>query len=118
MTFVTDLGLYCMPFGLKNVRATYQRLINKMFQVQFDQNLEVCVDDMLIKSLEASSHLKDLDETFATLCHYNLKLNLAKCAFGISSSKFLSFLVTHRGIEANLDKIQALLEMSRLEKVS
>ena len=68
--FITSQGLYCykvMPFKLKNTGATYQRLINKMFSKQIERNMEVFVDDMLVKSKEESAHLDDLEETFATL---------------------------------------------------
>ena len=59
-----------MPFGLKNARATYQRLVNKMFNKQISINMEVYVDDMLVKSKEERVHLDDLRETFATLKQY------------------------------------------------
>ena len=83
-----------MPFGLKNVEATYQRLVNKMFNNQIGRNMEVYVDDMLIKSKEELTHLNDLRETFATLRQYQMKLNPSKCAFGVASGKFLGFMVS------------------------
>ena len=55
--------------------------------------------------------MDDLEETFDTLKQYNMKLNPSKCAFGVSSRKFLGFMVLNRGIEANPDKIQAILDM-------
>jgi ribonuclease HI len=113
-SFITDRGLYCykvMPFGLKNAGATYQRLVNAMFKDQIGRNVEVYVDDMLVKSLKSKDHLTDLEETFGILRHYKMKLNPAKCAFGVSSGKFLGFMVSHRGIEANPEKIKAVLEM-------
>ena len=67
--------------------------------------MEVYVDDVLVKSLDEEKHLDDLQETFDTLRRYNIKLNPSKCAFGVSSSKFLGFMVSHRGIELNPDKI-------------
>jgi type VI protein secretion system component VasK len=91
-SFITDRGLYCykmMPFMLKNAGATYQRLVNKMFRDHIGKNVEVFVDDMLVKSRKAASHLADLEETFNTLRSYQMKLNPAKCAFGVSSGKFL-----------------------------
>jgi hypothetical protein len=109
--FITDRGLYCykvMPFGLKNAGATYQRLVNKMFQAQIGRNMEVYVDDMLVKSEESDGHIRDLHEAFATLKQYRMKLNPAKCAFGVSSEKFLGYMVSSRGIEANPEKIQAV----------
>jgi hypothetical protein len=100
-----------MPFGLKNAGATYQRLVNAMFKNQIGRNVEVYVDDMLVKSLKSEDHLSDLEETFDVLRRYRMKLNPAKCAFGVSSGKFLGFMVSHRGIEANPEKIKAVLEM-------
>ncbi len=114
MSFITDRGTSCykaMPFGLKNVGATYQRLINKIFQRQIRRNMEVYVDDMLVKSKKASSHLEDLKETFRILKKYKMELNPAKCRFGVSSRKFLGFLVSQRGVEANPDKIRAIIDM-------
>ena len=113
--FVTSQGLYyyrVMPFGLKSARATYQRLVNQMFKKQIGNNVEVYVDDMLVKSREEENHLDDLRETFNTLRQYNMKLNPSKCAFGVSSGKFLGFIVSQRGIEANPEKVRAILEMS------
>ena len=113
-SFITSQGLFCykaMPFGLKNAGATYQRLVNHMFRPQIGWNVEVYVNDMLVKSLEEKKHLDDLQETFDTLRWYNMKLNPSKCVFGVSSSKFLGFMVSQRGIKANLNKIQAILNM-------
>ena len=112
--FITSQGLYCyqvMPFGLKNAGATYQRLVNQMFEKQIGRNVEVYVDDMLIKSKEEEDHLDDLRETFNTLRRYSMKLNPSKCSFGVSSGKFLGFMVSQRGIEANPKKVKAILEM-------
>ena len=100
-----------MPFGLKNAGATYQRLVNHMFCPQIGRNVEVYVDDMLVKSLDEGKHLDDLQETFDTLRWYNMKLNPSKCTFGVASGKFLGFMVSHRRIEANLEKIKAILDM-------
>jgi hypothetical protein len=113
-SFITSRGLFCykvMPFGLKNAGATYQRLMNRMFHDQIGRNVEVYVDDMLVKSKEEDDHLEDLRETFETLRKYQMKLNPSKCAFGVYSGKFLGFMVSQRGIEANPDKIKAILEM-------
>ena len=113
-SFVTSQGLFCyrvMPFGLKNASATYQRLMNRMFTPQIGKNVQVYVDDMLVKSRREEDHLKDLKETFDTLRSYNMKLNPGKCAFGVTTGKFLRFMVSQRGIEANPDKIRAIMEM-------
>ena len=82
-----------------------------MFRPQIGQNIEVYVDDMLVKNARETQHLDDLQETFDTLRQYKMKLNPRKCAFGVASGKFLSFMVSQRGIEANPDKIQAILNM-------
>ena len=100
-----------MPFGLKNAGATYQRLVNHMFRPWIGRNVEVYVDNMLVKSLDEGKHLDDLQETFNTLRRYNMKLNPSKCAFGVASGKFLGFMVSHRGIEANPEKIKEILDM-------
>ena len=101
--FIMSQGLYCykvMPFGLKNAGATYQRLVNKMFNKQIGRNMELYIDDMLVKSKEELAHLDDLRETFATLKKYQMKLNPSKCVFGVASGKFLGFMVCQKGIEA------------------
>ena len=72
-----------MSFGLKNTGATYQRLVNQMFNKQIGRNMEVYVDDMLVKSREAKTHLADLQEAFDTLKRYKMKLNPVKCLFGV-----------------------------------
>ena len=114
-TFVTSQGLYyykVMLFGLKNIDATYQRLVNQMFSKQIGRNMEVYMDDMLVKSKEAKTHLEDLQETFDTLRRYRMKLNPTKCVFGVSLGKFLSFMVSQRGLKANLEKVRAILDMA------
>ena len=83
-----------MPFGLKNAGPTYQKLVNKMFSKQIGRNMEVYVDDMLVKSKEELTHLDNLRETFATLKQYQMKLNPGKCVFGVASGKFLGFMVS------------------------
>ena len=83
-----------------------------MFSKQIGRNIKVYVDDMLVKSKEEGSHLDDLKETFETLRQYKMKLNPMKCAFGVSSGKFLGFMVSQRGIETNLEKVKAILETS------
>ena len=99
-SFITSRGLFCykvMPFRLKNVGATYQRFMNQMFHDQIGKNVEVYIDDMLVKSKKEDDHLKDLEETFNTLRKYQMKLNPSKCVFGVSSGKFLGFIVSQRG---------------------
>ena len=100
-----------MPFGLKNAGATYQRLVNRMFQKHIGTTMEVYIDDMLVKSTTAELHIAHLSEAFQILREYNMKLNPAKCAFGVSVGKFLGFIVNNRGIEADPNKIKVVLDM-------
>ena len=92
-SFVTNQGLYCykvMPFGLKNAGATYQRLVNRMFSYQIGRNVEVYIDDMLVKSKDEANHFDDLKETSSTLRKYNMW----RCVFAVASGKFLGFVVS------------------------
>ena len=95
--FVTSQGLFrykVMPFSLKSTGATYLRLMKKMFTYQIERNVQVYVDDMLVKSRREDDHLDDLKETFDTLCSYNMNLNPSKCAFVVTTGKFLRFMVS------------------------
>ncbi|KAI5333905.1 hypothetical protein L3X38_024037 [Prunus dulcis] len=114
-SFITDRGLYCykvMPFGLKNAGATYQRLVNHLFAPLIGNTMEVYVDDMLVKSRTADQHIPNLSAMFIILKQYKMRLNPTKCAFGVASGKFLGFMISQRGIEANPEKIQAILDMT------
>ncbi|KAK0570777.1 hypothetical protein LWI29_006363 [Acer saccharum] len=109
--FITERGIFCykvMPFGLKNAGATYQRLVNKMFAKMLGSTMEVYIDDMLVKSLVAQQHIDHLRQSFDVLDQYGMKLNPTKCSFGVSSGKFLGYLVTQRGVEANPDQIRSI----------
>ncbi|KAI5329272.1 hypothetical protein L3X38_028669 [Prunus dulcis] len=113
-SFIIERGTYCykvMPFGLKNAGATYQRLVNKIFKEQIGKTMEVYVDDMLVKAPARADHIKNLAEAFSLLRKYNMKLNPSKCTFGVSSGRFLGYLVTQRGIEAHPNQIKAILNM-------
>ncbi|KAL2230317.1 UNVERIFIED_CONTAM: Retrovirus-related Pol polyprotein from transposon [Sesamum indicum] len=113
-SFVTDKGIFCynvMPFELKNAGATYQRLVNKMFASQIGKLMEVYVDDMLVKSQKAEDHLTHLETAFAIMRRYGMKLNPNKCTFGVGGGKFLGFMISERGIEANPEKIDAILNL-------
>ena len=83
-----------MPFGLKNVGATYQRLVTKMFRPLLGKTMEVYIDDMLVKSKEHPDHATHLQEAFELLKAYDIKLNPSKCTFGVSAGQFLGFMVT------------------------
>ncbi|KAI5328567.1 hypothetical protein L3X38_027964 [Prunus dulcis] len=110
--FITDC-YNVMPFGLKNAGATYQRLVNKIFAGYIGSIMEVYVDDMLVKSRTAEDHLQNLSIMFGILKDYRMRLNPKKCAFGVSSGKFLRFMISQRGIEANPEKIKAIIDMER-----
>ena len=93
-SFVTSQGTYCyrvMPFGLKNAGATYQRLVNKMFNKQIGASMEVYIDDMLVKSVKAELHITHLAEAFQVLKSYNMKLNPAKMRFRSLRREVLGF---------------------------
>ncbi|KAI3470508.1 hypothetical protein Pfo_027171 [Paulownia fortunei] len=112
--FVTDQGIYCyrvMPFVLKNARATYQCLVNNIFAELIGRNMEVYIDDMLVKSKLASNHMSDLEECFNILRTYQMKLNPTKYTFGVRGGKFWGYMISQRGIEANPEKIDAILNM-------
>jgi hypothetical protein len=94
-----------MSFGLKNTGATYQRAIQACFKRQLNKNVEAYVDDVVIKTRNSSTLINDLEETFASLREYRLKLNPNKCVFGVPSGKLLGFIISHFGIEANPEKI-------------
>ena len=90
--FITDHRLYCyrmMPFGLKNIGATYQQLVDKIFKDQLSYNMEAYVDDMLVKSRAVSDDIADLQETFNTLCQFQMRWNPVKCIFGVPLINFL-----------------------------
>jgi hypothetical protein len=100
-----------MPFGLKNAGATFQRLMRKALGAQMGRNAEAYVDNIVVKTREGHTFIEDLEETFVDLRKVNIKLNPAKCAFGVPLGKLLGFLVSHRRIEANPDKVKAIEEM-------
>jgi hypothetical protein len=112
--FITPFGAYCyttMSFGLKNAGATYQRAIQASFKRQLNKNVEAYVDDMVVKTRNSDTLIADLEETFASLREYWWKLNPNKCVFGVPSGKLLGFIISHRGIEANPEKISAITKM-------
>ena len=110
-TFVTPTRNYhykVMSFGLKNAGSAYQRMITKMFEPQLGKSIEVYIDDMVVKSKVVSEHVGDLENIFEILRKRRLHLNASKCSFGVGSSKFLGYMVTHQGIEVNIDYIKAI----------
>jgi hypothetical protein len=106
-----------MPFGLKNAGATYQRMMQNCLESQIGRNIQVYIGDVVIITRKEESLISDLAETFNNLNRYKLKLNPTKCSFGMSAGQLLGFLVSARGIEANPEKIQAILTMGKPTKL-
>ena len=100
-----------MPFGLKNIGATYQRAKIALFHDMMHKEVEVYVDDMMVKSETKEGHFEALDKLLARLEKYNLRLNPKKCVFGVTSRTLLGHIVNERGIEVDLDKIKAIQEI-------
>ena len=112
--FVTPTGNYhykVMPFSLKNVGSTYQKKMTRMFELQLGKNIEIYVDDMVVKSKMVTEQLGDLSDIFDVLRRHKLRLNASKCSFGMGLGKFLGYMVTHRGIEVNPDQIKAINDL-------
>jgi len=112
-TFITDITNYyyeVMSFSQKNVGATYQRLMNKVFRGMIERNVEVYVDDIVVKSNSCDQHIKDLEEVFQALRRMNMRLYPEKCVFSVEGGKFLGFMLTHQGIKANPDKCRTITE--------
>ncbi|GJW96646.1 reverse transcriptase domain-containing protein [Tanacetum coccineum] len=98
-----------MMFGLKNIGATHKRLVDKAFQRQIRRNLEVYVDDLVIKSRTEEEIIRDIAETFKTLRQINMKLNPKKCSFGMQEGMFLGYKVNNDGLKVCPDKADAVL---------
>jgi hypothetical protein len=113
-SFIIPFRTFCfvrMPEGLKNAGCTFSRMIAIVLHPRLWRNILAYVDDIVVKSIQKRDHISDLAETFANLKVANLKVNLEKCVFGIHKGKVLGCLVSTKGIEANPDKIKALVEM-------
>ncbi|GJX01132.1 reverse transcriptase domain-containing protein [Tanacetum coccineum] len=116
--FITSQGIFCytkMPFGLRNTGATYQRLVDKAFHKQIGRNLEVYVDDLVIKSRTEDEIVRDMEETFQTLREITMKLNPKKCTFGIEERMFLGYKVSTRGMKVCPNKVDAVLSLPSLK---
>ena len=101
MAFISPDANYhytVMPFDLKNVGDTYQRMITRMFRNKIRLMVEVYVNDMVVKSKKEQGHIDDLREVFEVLRRHKLCLNADKCAFGVGAGKFLGYIITHQGI--------------------
>jgi hypothetical protein len=112
--FITLFGVFCytsMSFGLKIAGATYPRAIQTCLADHWGKRVEAYVDDMVIKTENSENFIDDLQLVFNSLRQYRWKLNPEKCVFGVPVGKLLGFIVRHRGIEANLEKIEAIMRM-------
>ncbi|GJX98811.1 reverse transcriptase domain-containing protein [Tanacetum coccineum] len=113
-TFYTSHGVHCytkMPFGLKNDGPTYQWLVDKAFDSQVGRNIEVYVDNLVIKSHTEAEMLRDIDEMFYTLRKINMKLNPKKCTFRAVEGMFLGYIISPEGIKPCPDKTEAVLQL-------
>ena len=97
-----------MPFRLKNAGSTYQRMMTRMFKPKLSKNIEVYIDDMVVKSKVVSEHVGDLRDIFEILRKHKLCLNASKWSFGVGSGKFLGYMVTHCGIEVDPDQVKTI----------
>ena len=113
--FITPWGTYAytvMPFGLINAGATYQRTAQTLLHDMMHKEVEFYVDDMLVKSKEREDHVTNLRKFFTRIRQYKMRLNPAKCAFGVTSGKLLGHVISRRGIEIDPTKIKAISEMA------
>ena len=112
--FIMPWGVYCyrvMPFCLKNTGSTYMRPMTTIFRDMIHKEIEVYVDDVIIKSRESSDHLTHLKKFFDGLCRYNLKLNPTKCVSRVQAGMLLGFIVSRRGIELDPSNIKAIQKL-------
>ena len=109
--FVTPTRNYhykVMFFGLKNAGSIYQKMMTRMFELELGKNIEVYIDDMVVKIKVVSELVGDLKNIFEILRKHKLRLNASKCSFSVGSGKFLGYMVTHRRIEVNLDQVKVI----------
>ncbi|KAM0976443.1 hypothetical protein ACFX2C_019358 [Malus domestica] len=107
------LGTYewvVMPFGLKNTGAIYQRVMNTIFHDLIGTTIEVYIDDVMIKSKSHRTHIDDIWQAFLRMRRHNLKMNPAKCVFGVSAGNFLDFLVHHHSIKVDANKAHTIID--------
>ena len=112
--FRTPLGVYCytvMPFRLKNAGATYQRAMSMIFRDHLRKTVECYVDDIAVKSRDKNDHLRDLRTMFDIMRAHQLKMNPTKSFLGVSSGKFLGFIVISKGIHLDPDKVKTIQNM-------
>jgi hypothetical protein len=113
-SFITPFGMYCyvtIPFGLRNAGATYQRCMQHVFREHIGPTVEAYVDDIVVKTKRVSNLMNNLDVAFKCLRAKNIKLNPEKCVFSVPQGMLLAFIISECGIEANPEKIAAIIKM-------
>jgi hypothetical protein len=113
-SFITPFSALCyttVPFGLKSAGATYRWGIQWCLHSQLGCNIEAYVDDMVVKTWEDEGLISDLAETFDNLRKFKMMLNPEKCTFGVPSGKLFRYMVSHRGIDPNPEKVSAITKM-------
>ena len=113
-TFTTEWRIYCymvMSFGLKHAGATYQRMAMALLHDMMHNEVEVYVDDMIVKSKDRENHTTNLRKFFERIKEYRLRLNPQKCTFRVTAGKLLEFLVSDRGVEVDPSNIKVILEI-------
>src|SRR5579859_1403505 len=119
-SFITPFGAFCyvtMPFGLKNVGATFQRCMQKVFRELLRKHAEAYVDDIVVKSKCSGDLILDLEQVFTKLREFGVRLNPEKCIFGVPRGKLHGFVVSERGIEANPEKISVIMSMGPIKNI-
>jgi hypothetical protein len=113
-TFITPFRILCytkMAFKLKNGGATYPKCVHIVLEPQIGRNIEAYIDDIVVKSKKQGKLLDDIKETFDNLWSYKMMLNPKKCIFGVSSGKLIGYMISSRGIDANLKKVEAIEQL-------
>jgi hypothetical protein len=119
-SFITPFGAYCyqmMPFGLKNAGATFQRCMRRVFGELIGRIIEAYVDDIIVKSKKTGDLVPDLIEVFAKLRQHGVRLNPEKCVSRVLRGMLIGFVVSERGIEANPEKISAIMDMGPIKNL-
>jgi hypothetical protein len=119
-SFITPFGAYCyqtMPFGLKNAGATFQRCMRRVFGELIGRIIEAYVDDIVVKSKKTGDLVPDFTKVFVKLRQHRVKLNPEKCIFGVPRGMLLGFVMSERSIEANPEKISAIMDMGPIKNL-
>jgi len=119
-SFITPFGMYCyvtMLFGLRNAGATYQRCMLHVFSEHIWSTVEAYVDDIVVKSKKQGDLIQDLKIGFGCLRANRIKLNPEKCVFGVPRGMLLGYIVSQHGIEANPEKVSAIVRMGPIRDV-